>query len=79
MDHFSLAGDFPPASEADWRALVAKALRGATFEALETPLHEGFRAEPLYRKPGQAPAISGKRGWSIIQPLIDEKQLADDL
>ena len=79
MDHFSLAGDFPPASEADWRALVAKALRGAPFEALETPLHEGFRAEPLYRKPGQTPAISGNRGWSIIQPLIDEKQLADDL
>src|SRR6516225_5783445 len=79
MDQFSLAGDFPPASEADWRTLVAKALRAAPFEALETPLYEGFRTEPLYRKPGQRPAISGDRGWSIIQPLIDEKQLSDDL
>ena len=79
MDQFSLASDFPPASEADWRALVAKALRGAPFEKLETPLHEGFRAEPLYRKPGQTPAISGNRGWSIIQPLVGEKQFADDL
>ena len=79
MDHFSLASDFPPASEADWRALVAKALGGAPFEALETPLYEGFRTEPLYTKRGEAPAISGNRGWSIIQPLADERQLSDDL
>jgi methylmalonyl-CoA mutase len=79
MDQFSLAGDFPPASEADWRTLVAKALRAAPFEALETPLYEGFRTGPLYGKPGRRPAISGNRGWSVIQPLIDEKQFADDL
>ena len=79
MDQFALANDFPPASEADWRALVAKALGGAPFKALETPLYEGFRTEPLYTKRGEAPAISGNRGWSIIQPLADEKQLSDDL
>ena len=79
MDQFALANDFPPASEADWRALVAKALGGAPFEALETPLYEGFRTEPLYTKRGEAPAISGDRGWSIIQPLVGEKQFADDL
>ena len=79
MDQFSLASDFPPASEADWRALVAKALGGSPFETLQTPLYEGFRAEPLYREVGQTPAISGNRGWSIIQPLVGEKQFADDL
>ena len=79
MAEFSLAGDFPPASEADWRALVAKALGAAPFEALETPLYEGFRTEPLYTKPGQNSAIFGNRGWAILQPLVDEEQLADDL
>ena len=79
MTQFALANDFPPASDADWRAVVAKALRGAPFEALETPLYEGFRTEPLYTKRGDAPPISGVRGWSIIQPLVGEKQFADDL
>ncbi len=79
MKDFSLASDFPPASEADWRATVAKALRSAPFETLETPLYEGFRTEPLYTKRGEAPAVFGNRGWSIIQPLVGEKQFADDL
>ena len=79
MDQFSLAGDFPPASEEDWRTLVAKALRAQPFETLETPLHEGFRTGPLYTKPGQTPAISGNRGWLVVQPLVDEKQVSDDL
>ncbi len=79
MTDFSLASDFPPASEADWRAIVAKALGSAPFETLETPLYEGFRTEPLYTKRGEAPAIFGNRGWSIIQPLVGEKQFADDL
>ncbi len=79
MAQFSLASDFPPASEADWRALVAKALGSAPFETLETPLYEGFHTEPLYTKGAEAPAIFGNRGWSIVQPLADEKQLSDDL
>lgn len=79
MKDFSLASDFPPASEADWRATVAKALGSAPFATLETPLYEGFRTEPLYTKRGEAPAVFGNRGWSIIQPLVGEKQFADDL
>ena len=58
---------------------MAKALGGAPFEALETPLYEGFRTEPLYTKRGDAPPIYGNRGWSIIQPLVGGKQFADDL
>lgn len=79
MKDFSLASDFPPASEADWRATVAKALGSAPFQTLETPLYEGFRTEPLYTRHGEAPAIFGNRSWSIIQPLIGEKQFAEDL
>jgi methylmalonyl-CoA mutase len=78
MDDFSLASTFPPVSEADWRAIVGKALGGAPFEALKTPLYEGFATEPLYTKEGRVPALSRIRGWFIIQPLADEKQTADD-
>ena len=79
MDDFSLASTFPPVSEADWRAIVGKALGGAPFEALKTPLYEGFATEPLYTREVRVPALSGNRGWFIVQPLADEKQTADDL
>ena len=79
MDQFSLAGDFPSASGAGWRAVVDKALRGAPFATLRTPLYEGFRTEPLYTTIGKAPAIFDNRGWSIIQALVDEKQLSEDV
>ena len=79
MKDFSLASDFPPASEADWRATVAKALGSAPFQTLETPVYEGFRTEPLYTRRREAPAIFGNRSWSIIQPLIGEKQFAEEL
>ncbi len=79
MTDFSLASAFPPASEADWRAIAAKALKGASFDALKTPLYEGFHTEPLYTGHGGAPALHGNRGWLIVQPFVDEKQAADDL
>jgi methylmalonyl-CoA mutase len=79
MIDFSLASAFPPASEADWRAIAGKALNGASFDALRTRLHAGFIAEPLYTGRGRNPAIHGNRGWLIVQPLVDEKQAAEDL
>ncbi len=79
MDHFSLASEFPPVSEADWRAIVGKALGAASFDVLQTPLYEGFKTEPLYTEHGQTPALHVNRGWLIVQPLIDEAQAADDL
>lgn len=79
MDDFSLASTFPRVSEADWRAIVGKALGGAPFEALQTPLYEGFATEPLYTKEVRASALSGHRGWHIVQPLADAQQAADDL
>ncbi len=79
MDDFSLANTFPPVSETDWRAIVGKALGGAPFGALQTPLYEGFATEPLYTKEVRAAALSGNRGWRIVQPLADEKQAEDDI
>jgi methylmalonyl-CoA mutase len=79
MTEFTLASAFPPASEADWRATAAKALKGASFDKLKTPLYEGFSTEPLYGGRATAPALHANRGWLIIQPYAGEKQAADDL
>jgi hypothetical protein len=53
MDDFILAGDFPAAPEAEWLALVGKALDGAPFSVLQTALHKGFKTEPLYTQSGR--------------------------
>ncbi len=85
MDQFSLAGGFAPASEADWRAVVLKALGKAPFDVLRTPLHEGFKTEPLYTDESGSSPLFGIRGWHIIQALAGRtlhdahRQLADDL
>src|SRR5262245_58587125 len=80
MDDFSLAGDFPPAPEAEWLALVDKALGGAPFNVLQTALHEGFKTEPLYTQGPQRPPLSGTRGWRAIQPLTgSETELESDI
>ena len=80
MERFSLAGDFPPALEADWLALVGKALGEAPFEALRTGLHEGLKTEPLYTRSNARPPLSSSRGWHIVQPLTaDAGQHADNL
>ncbi|MGA7328652.1 MAG: methylmalonyl-CoA mutase family protein [Rhodomicrobium sp.] len=70
MDDFSLAGHFPDATEAEWRALAANALRGQPFDTLRTRLPEGIDLEPLYTaRAGRAPVFNS-RGWSIVQPLL---------
>jgi methylmalonyl-CoA mutase len=72
MTELSLAADFPAATEADWLAIAEKALAGATFETLRTPLYEGFATEPLYAGVSRTPALPLKRGWQIVQPLLGE-------
>jgi methylmalonyl-CoA mutase len=80
MDDFSLAGDFPPAPEADWLALVDKALGGTPFSVLQTVLHEGFKTEPLYRQAVRRQALWGARGWHAIQPLTgNETEFENDI
>ncbi|MDP3854359.1 methylmalonyl-CoA mutase family protein [Phenylobacterium sp.] len=44
----TIADARPPASDADWRALVAKTLKDAPFETLRRTTAEGLAIEPLY-------------------------------
>ncbi len=69
MDHFSLAAGFPQATEAEWLALVDKALAKAPFDTLRTRLHKGLTTEPLYRQAQSRPPLFGARGWHVVQPL----------
>jgi methylmalonyl-CoA mutase len=66
----SLAGDFAPATEADWRKLVDAVLKGAPFARLESKTHDGLTIEPLYARDPSAHALGGRapsRAWTILQ------------
>src|SRR5688572_32517737 len=70
-----------PADEASWRALVDKALKGASWERLTARTADGVAIKPLYREtdcttaadesgfPGAAPFIRGARvgAWRMRQ------------
>lgn len=46
-DELSLATEFPPATQAEWRKLVDAALKGAAFDKkLVTQTYDGIRVEP---------------------------------
>lgn len=64
-----LADDFPAADEAQWRALVEKALKGADFERrMVARTYDGIRIEPLSRAARGAGAVLAARAgrpWSI--------------
>ncbi|MGA9951402.1 MAG: methylmalonyl-CoA mutase family protein [Xanthobacteraceae bacterium] len=66
----SLAGDFAPATRADWRKLVDAVLKGAPFEKLESKTYDGLTVEPLYERDRSAHAITGRapsQAWTILQ------------
>ena len=65
-----LTAAFPPASAADWRALVEKTLKDAPFESLQRRTAEGLPIAPLYEGVGEAPAFTTRpfdadRPWDI--------------
>ncbi|KAA0232611.1 MAG: methylmalonyl-CoA mutase [Actinobacteria bacterium] len=49
-DELTLASGFPQPSRQDWLDLVAKVLRGAPFETLESTTYDGITLEPLYTR-----------------------------
>src|SRR5574337_2080767 len=66
----SLAADFPPVTEADWRKLVEAALKGAAFEKrLVSQTYDGLRVEPLYPRAAGVPAVVGRPAapWQVVQ------------
>jgi methylmalonyl-CoA mutase len=85
---FSLAGDFAPATRADWRKLVDAVLKGAPFERLESKTYDGLTIEPLYERDASAHVVAGcaaGAAWTILQrvdhpdPAAANAQALDDL
>lgn len=64
-----LASAFEPASEAQWREMALKALRGAPFDRLVSKTHDGIEIQPLYQRAASAPAPArraNENGWTIF-------------
>ncbi len=70
-NELSLAAEFPPVSEAEWRKLVDAALKGADFEKrLVSRTYDGLRIEPLYPRAAKAQAVAGRAAaqpWQVLQ------------
>jgi methylmalonyl-CoA mutase len=82
------AGDFAPATEADWRRLVEAVLKGAAFERLTSRSHAGLTIEPLYPRAREATRVAARPGglsWTVMQrvdhpdPAAANAQARDDL
>jgi len=68
-DQLSLAAEFPPTSEGDWRKLVDAALKGADFDKrLVSQTYDGLKVEPLYPRAAGVPAIAGRPAapWQVL-------------
>ncbi|HYC17377.1 MAG TPA: methylmalonyl-CoA mutase subunit beta [Pseudolabrys sp.] len=70
-DELSLANEFAPATEAEWRKLVDAALKGADFDKrLVSRTYDDLRIEPLYARAAGAKVITGRTpgaAWSVMQ------------
>jgi methylmalonyl-CoA mutase len=85
----TLAGEFPPTTEADWRRLVEAALKGASFDKrLVSQTYDGLRVAPLYPRAAGAKPVAGREpgaAWTVMQrvdhpdPKAANKQALEDL
>jgi methylmalonyl-CoA mutase len=70
LDDFPLAAEFPPATREAWLALVAAALKGASFDKrLVSASPDGLRIEPLYAGAAAAKPIAGRPAsapWRVM-------------
>jgi methylmalonyl-CoA mutase len=88
-DELTLATEFPPTSQAEWRRLVEAALKGASFEKrLVTQTYDGLRVEPLYPRAVGVYPVAGRTpgaAWALMQridhpdPAASNKQVLEDL
>ncbi|MBM3624839.1 MAG: methylmalonyl-CoA mutase, partial [Alphaproteobacteria bacterium] len=65
----ALAGAFQQATEAQWRSLVERALKGASFETLVSKTYDGLSIAPLYAHAAASPlpAVRKHPGrWAIL-------------
>lgn len=68
-DFAPIASTFPTISEAQWRAMVEKALKGASFERLVSRTADGVEIQPLYPRDtsGRAPVARAHDGpWRAL-------------
>ena len=88
MAELPLARGFPPAEEADWKALVEKALKGSPFASLRSETYDGIVIEPLYGRAAEGNVIPGRQpgeAWTVVQrvdnpdPAAASQQALDDL
>src|SRR5471032_1314903 len=88
-DELTLATEFPPTSEAEWRKLVEAALKGASFDKrLVSQTYDGLRVEPLYLRAVGANPVAGRTpgaAWTLMQrvdnpdPAVANEQELEDL
>jgi len=65
----ALAGVFPQATEAQWRVLVERALKGASFETLVSKTYDGLSLQPLYSGAAGSPLPVLRKNpgrWAIL-------------
>ena len=86
--NLTLAAEFPPTTEYDWRKLVEAALKGADFDKrLVSRTYDGLRVEPLYPRAHDAAPVAGRAAvpWQVVQrvdhpdPAEANKQALADL
>jgi methylmalonyl-CoA mutase len=79
-DELALGAEFPAATGEQWRELVRKVLKDASFESrLVAQTYDGLRIEPLYPRKPHATLVTGRRGataWTVMQRL-DHPQPAE--
>src|SRR5450631_1776773 len=88
-DDLTLATEFPPTSQVEWRKLVEAALKGASFDKrLVSQTYDGLRVEPLYSRAVGANPVAGRTpgaAWALMQrvdhpdPAAANKQALEDL
>src|SRR5471030_933540 len=88
-DELTLATEFPPTSQAEWRKLVEAALKGASFDKrLVSQTYDGLRVEPLYPRAVGANPVAGRTpgaAWALMQRVdhpdsaAANKQALEDL
>lgn len=65
----ALAGAFPQAAESQWRSLVERALKGASFKTLVSKTYDGLSIEPLYGQAADSPVPALRKNpgrWAIL-------------
>ncbi len=69
-ENLTLAAEFSPATEQDWRKLVDDALKGADFnKRLVSRTYDGLKVDPLYARAQDAAPIVGRAAvpWVVAQ------------